>query len=120
MSGREYFKPEEFTCKCGCGKKEIQPKFLEKLNYARHKAGVPFVVTSGVRCLTHNAEIGGDDNSEHVWGEGADIKALDGYARWKIITAAIAAGIRRIGVDKDFIHLGDGLAYKPFPVIWSY
>lgn len=115
-----YFKPEEFACKCGCGKKEMQPKFMEKLNYARHKAGIPFIVTSGLRCLTHNEAEGGEENSEHLWGEGADIKATDGYTRWKVVDAAMAAGIRRIGVGKDFIHLGDGLSYKPFPVLYPY
>ena len=114
-----YFVEEEFLCKCGCGLYNMDTGFLSKLDFAREYAGVPFVVASGCRCREHNKAEGGEDNSDHLTGQGADIVSTSSWSRWKIVRSAIAAGIRRIGIAKTFIHLGDNLD-NPHPVIWLY
>ena len=43
------------------------------LDDARHKAGVSFVITSGVRCSSHNRAVGGKKSSSHLKGLAADI-----------------------------------------------
>lgn len=121
----KYFKPEEFACKCGCGFKEMKPSFVDKLDYARGRAQVPFIVNSAARCETHNQAEGGKPQSEHLanddgLAEGVDISTKNSSVRWKVVTSSIAAGIRRIGIGDDFVHLGDGLSHKPHPVIWTY
>lgn len=123
----KYFKPKEFACKCGCGFQSMKPSFVEKLDYARGRANVPFVVNSGARCTAHNAseDVGGKENSEHLangegFAEGVDISTPTSHVRWKVVTGALAAGIRRIGIGDDFVHLGDGLSHKPHPVMWVY
>lgn len=122
-----YFKSEEFACHCGCGFDKMKPSFVDKLDYARERARIPFIVTSGARCAAHNAseDVGGKPNSEHLanqdgYSEGVDISTPDSSTRWKVITSSIAAGIRRIGIGDNFVHLGDGLSHKDHPVIWVY
>jgi len=121
----KYFKPEEFACKCGCGTQAMRPTFVDKLDYARGKAQVPFVVNSGARCEQHNKDEGGNTESEHLlnaegYAEAVDISTKTSHVRWKVVTSAIAAGIRRIGIGDNFVHLGDRLGHKPHPVMWIY
>ncbi len=114
-----YFKEKEFLCKCGCGLNNMRGTFLEKLDYARDRASVQFVVNSGCRCEAHNKAEGGKPTSDHLTGEGADIACETSFMRWRILRGAIAAGIRRIGIARTFIHLGDNLG-NPHPRIWIY
>jgi len=111
------FNEEEFKCPC-CGKVEMQRVFVGKLQKARDIADIPFVITSGYRCVKHNKEVGGSENSEHLFGLAADIACTDSRSRYKIITALLKAGFIRIGIGKNFIHAGDG--YKIGQVIWIY
>jgi len=97
-----YFKKEEFACPC-CGKDDIDPDFLMRLNDARGFAGVPFVITSGVRCEKHNAEVGSTSRN-HVECKAADIACTEGWKRLRIVRGLIQAGFKRIGIGKTFIH----------------
>ena len=121
----KYFKPEEFACKCGCGFDKMKQTFVDKLDYARGRARVPFIVNSAARCEQHNKDERGKEDSEHLanedgYAEGVDISTTNSTVRWKVVTSAIAAGIRRIGIGDDFVHLGDGMSHKPHPVMWTY
>ena len=68
-------------------------------------AGVPFEVTSGYRCASHNAIIGGVAGSAHLAGMAADIAARGDRLREKVLFALISAGFRRIGISRTFIHV---------------
>jgi len=72
------------------------------------------------RCHYWNTLQGGKSNSEHLTGEALDIETNDSTTRWKVVTSAIRAGIRRIGIGATFVHLGDELTNHPYPVIWNY
>jgi hypothetical protein len=115
----KHFQEKEFYCKCGCGRYNMDGHFLEKLEYAREKASIPFIVNSGCRCPAHNEAEGGKINSDHLTGQGVDILCETSFARWRVLRSAIASGIMRIGIAKTFIHLGDNLN-NPNPRIWLY
>ena len=74
--GVQYFERSEFKCKCGkCGGFPVEPSeelvlILEKI---RKYFGKPVVVNSGIRCATHNANVGGASMSQHLNGTAADI-----------------------------------------------
>ena len=78
--GIRYFKREEFRCKCG-GKycngfpAEPQEQMVRICDQLRKKLGVPITIVSGLRCPTWNQIQGGVDNSQHMYGEAADIYA---------------------------------------------
>ena len=76
----EYFTREEFRCKCG-GKycngfpAEPQEQLVRIADQLRKNLGVPVTVISGLRCKTWNTIQGGVSNSQHMYGEAADIYA---------------------------------------------
>ena len=100
------FEPIEFDCKCGCGFNNIQGRFVWTLQQARTEAQIPFHITSGCRCPEWNKEVGGSLSSDHLKGEAADVFVNTSRNRFRVINAAISAGIKRIGIGKTFVHLG--------------
>ena len=70
----KYFKLSEFDSpdEVGSGKK-MDSKFLEKLDYARHNAEIPFKINSGYRTQEWNMKVGGRFGSSHKKGLAADI-----------------------------------------------
>ena len=76
----EYFKRDEFKCKCGgkyCNGYPAEPdeRMVRIANQLRRNLGVPITIVSGLRCKTWNAIQGGVSNSQHMYGEAADIYA---------------------------------------------
>jgi len=123
-----YFQPEEFDCKCskcrtnneGRGAEMMDDYFLQMLDDARHKAGVPFRITSGYRCIAHNRSIlGSVKDSAHTKGLAADIACSDSRTRGYIIGALYEAGFNRIGIHEHFIHVDDDPS-KDADVVWLY
>jgi len=103
---KPYFKPSEFVCKCGCGLLLPNEEHLDMLFNARIIADIPFAIQSGTRCPLHNINEGGTTTSDHLTGEGTDIRCLASTTRMKILKALLAAGFNRIGIAKTFIHAG--------------
>jgi hypothetical protein len=117
----KYFTTKDFTCHCGCGLNNINPSFYSILDAIREELGNALIAASGSRCLKHNAEVGGENPSEHLDGDGVDVACQDSFARAVIIMKALSLGVKRIGIKKDSIHLG--LSTKrifPSPRIWLY
>lgn len=113
------FTRDEFACPC-CGREEMRHEFLTRLSSARAMAGIPFVVTSGWRCLEHDLSLNG--GGEHVLGCAVNIACRNSHDRWLIIDNLIIAGFRRIGVAPGFIHAGSATledGYDP-DVLWLY
>lgn len=73
-----YFKRAEFKCKCG-GKYcngypvDIDMNMVKIADQIRSKIGKPITINSGLRCKTHNANVGGVSNSQHLYGNAADL-----------------------------------------------
>ena len=61
-----HFQRSEFACHCGCGADNICFDTVQLLEDIRsHFGDHPIIVTSGVRCPSHNAEFGGVQGSKH-------------------------------------------------------
>lgn len=104
----DFFHPSEFQCRCGCGKgfEDMDPAFLEKLLVARWHADVPFVLSSAFRCHKHNAKVGGEPNSAHLYGMAVDIIARDDGIRFKILNGCLrCAGFTRFEIYRTWIHV---------------
>jgi len=77
------------------------------------------IAKSACRCVPHNLEVGGKDTSDHLTGEGVDLKAIHSHTRFIILETAFLFGIRRIGLAKTYIHLGINMN-NPQEVFWIY
>jgi len=118
----DYFKPEEFKCKCGkCDGGTMDADFIDKLNKARHLAQTAFVITSGYRCESHNKAVGGKPDSSHLRGKAADIKFASSAQSFKIVKALFDAGFNRIGYNQKhgFFHV-DCDSSLPQNVFFNY
>jgi hypothetical protein len=113
----DHFPIEEFFCRDGCGKVFIHPDLKPTLERIREIYNQPMIITSGYRCAAHNAMIGG--GPEHVQGEAADIYCAGDADRFKFLAACVAVGIKRIGIDRAFIHVGINKTL-PQNVAWVY
>lgn len=102
----KYFKDDEFKCRCGCGM-DTEPELKSLMDLARGKAGVPFVITSGARCIAHNIAVGGKPNSAHTRGLAADIKFYDSAMAFKMLGVFFNLGVNRIGYNQKhkFFHV---------------
>ena len=100
----EYFTRDEFRCKCGgkyCNGYPAEPKeqLVRIADQLRKNLGVPITVVSGLRCPTWNKIQGGVENSQHMYGEAADI-----YAR----------GMSQLRVETELDNIG-GVRYH-YPI----
>ncbi len=76
-----YFKPNETSCKCGCGF-NITPKMLSKINEIREAWRLPLVVNSGARCQAYNQSLRDRGykaavHSNHLKGLAVDLSTAD-------------------------------------------
>ena len=113
------FSRDEFACAC-CGKADIDPDLVRRLQEVRGLLGLPMKVTSGVRCSFHNAGVGGSKNSSHLEGNSTavDIACGNSSYRQKLLAAAFQV-FDRVGIAKTFIHL-DCDPGKTAGVCWLY
>lgn len=78
----KHFERAELACKCGkCGGFPVEPqeKLIRAADKTRDHFGKPVRVTSGVRCATHNANVGGVSNSRHLSGKAVDF-GVEGFS----------------------------------------
>lgn len=95
------------------------PILFVMLDDLRRRAKVPVLLRSGFRDSEYNAKVGGVKDSSHCKGLAMDISCSDSSHRLLYLRSALAAGFRRIGIGKDFLHL-DIDSDKPQDVIWLY
>ena len=101
-----HFKLSEFECPC-CKVQDMDNEFLMRLDAARAIARIPFNITSGYRCIPHNADVGGEFNSRHLLGEAVDIAVTDPEQRALILDALKQAGLTSFALSKEhsFLHV---------------
>ena len=117
-----YFTEQELACKCGCGKADMDPAFMAKLNEIRRIVARPFAVTSAYRCPDYNDQVSKTGrNGPHTTGRAIDIRA-DSRLRYEIMAEARNQGITRFGIARTFIHIDDLTEAAGFDgrVIWTY
>ena len=118
----KYFTEDELGCKCGCGKADMDPTFMDDLENIREYIGEPFIVTSAYRCPEYNNEVSTTGlTGPHTTGKAIDIKA-NSSLKYSIISAAGYVGMIRFGIGKSFIHIDslrkeDGFSEA---VMWTY
>jgi len=98
---------------------KMDKTFLLRLDEARERAGIPFVINSAYRTPEHNAKIGGKPNSSHLKGLAVDISVTNSRQRFIVLNALLEVGFTRIGIADTFLHvdLDNG---KSKEVIWTY
>jgi len=112
-----HFKPEEFTCPCGCGKCDMEHRFIATLDALRTALDGPIIVSSGYRCYDHNLKVG-TPNSAHTRGYAADILVADSRMRMEMLRIA-PRWFPRMGIGASFVHL-DTDPTLPQDVAWVY
>ena len=114
----QYFKPDEFCCKCGCGLCNPHPQLVAVLDAVRKDYGAPIHITSGCRCNAHNEKVGGVPSSAHTKGFAVDIRC-DSSADRASLLPVLQRYFDRIGIAKTFIHV-DLDPDLPHGVTWVY
>lgn len=108
----KYFTPDEFKCKCGgryCNGYPVEPdkNLVTLLDLIREDADTPCIISSGIRCETHNANVGGVWNSWHKKGRAADF-TLRGKTAAQAIRYAqkYSDRIEEIyAIDNSYVHI---------------
>lgn len=115
----KHFTRGEFACKCGCGRADMQPLFLGRLQALRMIWGKPMIITSGYRCPDHPVEKAKATPGAHAQGIAADI-GVSGADAVALLRLALDANFTGIGVQQKgsgrFLHLD----IREHPAIWSY
>ena len=107
----KYFKKSEFSCKCGkyCNgyPAEIDMNMVKIADQIREKIGKPITINSGLRCKTHNSNVGGVSNSQHLLGNAADLGCPSGCtpAQMASIAEDIMGDTGGIGTYSWGIHI---------------
>lgn len=103
------FKRYEFQCPCGCTYQQVDELLVQKLEIIRTGYNTPLKITSGYRCMKHNADVGGGKASKHLYGIAADVKDPTGKLN-PVQLAIMASGLfGGVGVywygSTAFIHV---------------
>lgn len=109
--GIKYFTKDEFKCKCG-GKYcngfpvEVDYKLLQLADVVREHFGMPITVSSGVRCETHNAKVGGVANSRHRFGKAMDYSVRGVPASIVLPYVQSLSGVNyAYAIDGSYVHM---------------
>lgn len=120
------FPRAEMTCKCGCGRADMVPEFMDRLVRVRVRFARLMIVSSGFRCPKHNmAESSTGPKGPHTTGRAADISIRGGGAL-ALAFMAYEEGMTGLGFKQHgatrFLHLDDIPASVdvPRPWVWSY
>ena len=107
----KHFKKPEFACKCGkyCNgyPVEIDMNMVKIADEIRNRIGKPIQINSGIRCKTHNANVGGVSNSQHLYGNAADLGCPIGFTPTQMASIAeeIMGDTGGIGIYPWGIHI---------------
>ena len=106
----KHFTRAEFACKCGsefCDGFPAEPskKLVRLADCVREHFGVEAVVSSGVRCQRHNANVGGVYNSRHLSGKAMDF-CIRGKSALQVVDYVKTLPIRyAYAIDGNYVHM---------------
>lgn len=109
--GIKYFKRDEFKCKCGgkyCNGFPVDPeeKLIKVADRVRAHFGNRIIVSSGVRCEKHNANVGGVSGSRHKLGKAMDFCVSGMSASSVLAYVQKQPDIRyAYAIDSTFVHM---------------
>ena len=107
----EYFHRSEFKCNCGgkyCGGYPVEPKkaLVQTADRVRKHFGAAALVSSGVRCPQHNANVGGVSNSRHLYGKAMDFCITGKTAQQVLAYVQSQRSIRyAYAIDQNYVHM---------------
>ena len=107
----KYFTREEFRCKCGgkyCNGFPAEPQegMVRAIDNVREHFGKAFTPNSGVRCSTHNANVGGVSNSRHLYGKAVDFRVPGKTAAQVLAYLATLPGLGYCyDIDGTSVHM---------------
>lgn len=107
----KYFGRAEFQCNCN-GKycdgfpTEPHPLLVKVADRVREHFGAAALISSGVRCEQHNANVGGVSNSRHLYGKAMDF-CIVGRSASEVLSFVQAQPEIRYAYDIDgtYIHM---------------
>lgn len=106
----KYFAPNEV--------KGLDPTLCQMLDDARGRAGVSFIITSGLRSATGNALLpNAVQDSAHLTGNAVDLYCSDSLERFLMIKSLLAVGFNRLGVYARHLHVDNSPTLPP-NVFW--
>ena len=111
----ENFKVSEFKCNDGSDKILIDTDLVTLLQKIRNNFKKPININSGYRTVSHNAKIGGANNSYHTLGRAADI-AVSGTNPEDVAEYCERIGVKGIGCGANYVHV-DTRTTKAY---WKY
>lgn len=105
-----HFTSREFACKCGKYCDGYPARMAEQVVRAadalREHFGVPVAVSSGLRCQSHNENVGGVADSRHLRGKAVDLGAPGIPAAELLDYAGKLPQIRyAYAIDESYIHM---------------
>ena len=110
-AGIKYFRREEFRCKCGgkyCNGFPVEPsrKLVRLADRVREHFGAAAVVSSGIRCETHNAKVGGVSGSRHKIGTAMDFRILGMSASSVLLYVQSQSDTHyAYAIDSSYVHM---------------
>lgn len=106
----QYFRPAEFACKCGSycdgSPAEMKQRLLNVAERVRKHFGSAVIVSSGLRCETHNCNVGGVKNSRHLCGKAMDFRVRGQNADAVLAYVQAQPEIRyAYQIDELYVHM---------------
>lgn len=106
----KYFGKSEFACKCGkyCNGFPAEPnaKLVKVAERVREHFGAAAIISSGVRCKTHNANVGGVANSRHTMGKAMDFRIVGKTAAQVLAFVQAQPEIAySYAIDGNYVHM---------------
>ena len=122
------FSFDEMACK-ETGENEMDPSFMDSLQWLRNECGFPLTGSSGYRSPSHPIESRKNSPGAHTHGKAVDIQ-ISGDKAFKLLSFAFdphsgffGIGISQSGVHNNrFVHLDSIINIEGFPrpIVWSY
>lgn len=118
----EFFERDEFRCPCNqyCDGFPVEPEeeLVRVCNAIRRELGVPVSIVdsggSGVRCVQHNANVGGVANSNHLYGKAADLHSSKSPQEMYRVAEKVLGNTGELGLYSWGIHVAVNCAYSRF------
>ena len=115
-----YFRLIDFACPC-CSRVRVALPLVLLLDALRSALSTPLRITSGYRCLGHNAAVGGTTKSRHLIGCAADVVPICYRPGWydRIAPALVAFGLEVVTyADRPHLHIGVPRAFEDPSFDW--
>ena len=85
----------------------MDQNLLDLLDDIRERVGGPVQISCAYRCPEHNAEVGGEVDSQHLYGKAADVLVPPGWTVDSLADLAVELNADGVGryYDDGFVHV---------------